>query len=153
MQHSYLWGLIVKKTCTSFLNDAQSLTTYGCALWCSQIVYIRHCSLNTQTTFYFATECSDVTAFVEGVCMSQHFRTWPDSWPGLGSVSYSGCSVVPSVTDKRTIVSVTLLFYSTSKSLLIVPVFVFINLHWADCVFVFCGLSACYKTLKLKKMK
>ena len=25
-----------KKMCTSFLNDAESLTTYGCALWCSQ---------------------------------------------------------------------------------------------------------------------
>jgi len=26
-----------KKICTSFLNDAESLKTYGCALWCNQI--------------------------------------------------------------------------------------------------------------------
>jgi len=26
-----------EKICTSFLNDGESLTTYGCALWCSQI--------------------------------------------------------------------------------------------------------------------
>jgi len=26
-----------EKICTSFLNDAKSLTTYGCVLWCSQM--------------------------------------------------------------------------------------------------------------------
>jgi len=53
-----------EKICTSFLNAAESLTTYGCALSCSQIVYIRPYSLNTTTAFYFATKCSDVTVFV-----------------------------------------------------------------------------------------
>jgi len=83
---------------TSFLNDAESLTTYGCVLWYSQIIYIRPYSLNIITAFFFATECSDVTAFVwervHATILS--YVTWP--WPGLQSVSYSGCSVVPSVT-------------------------------------------------------
>jgi len=43
------------KICTCFSKDAESLTTYGCALWCSQIVYIRTYSFNT-TAFYFVTE-------------------------------------------------------------------------------------------------
>jgi len=55
-----------EKICTSFWKDAESLTTYGCALWCSQIVYIRPYSLSTTTAFYFATECSDVTVLVWG---------------------------------------------------------------------------------------
>ena len=58
-----------EKMCTSFLNDAESLTTYGCAPWCSQIAYIRPSSMNTTTA-----ECSDVS---EGVCMLQYFRTLP----------------------------------------------------------------------------
>jgi len=55
--------------------------------------------LNTTTAFYFVTECSDVTVFVGGrVYATTHFYfTWP--WPGFDSVSYSGCSVVPSVTS------------------------------------------------------
>jgi len=42
--------------------------------------------------------------FVWGRAMSQgllSYCTW--SWPGLDSVSYSGCSVVSSVTGYRTI--------------------------------------------------
>ena len=31
---------LLKKMCICFLNDEESLTTYGCALWCIQIVYI-----------------------------------------------------------------------------------------------------------------
>ena len=87
-----------EKMCTSFLNDAESLTSYGCAPWCSQIVYICPYSLNTTTAFYFATECLDVTVFVWGRTHATmlSYITWP--WPGLDSVSYSGCSVVPSVT-------------------------------------------------------
>ena len=59
----------------------------------------------TTTPFYFVTECSDVTVLVWGrVKATAHsYFTWP--WPGLDSnsyhaifVSYSGCSVVPSVT-------------------------------------------------------
>jgi len=64
-----------EQMCTSFLNDAESLTTYGCALWCSPIVYIRAYSLNTIIAFYFVTECSDVAVFFGGVCMSQHIRS------------------------------------------------------------------------------
>jgi len=39
-------------TSTCFSKDAESLTTYGYVLWCSQIVYTRHYSLNTIITFY-----------------------------------------------------------------------------------------------------
>ena len=46
-----------EKICTCFLNDAKILITYGCVLWCSQIVYIRSYSLNITTTFYFVIEC------------------------------------------------------------------------------------------------
>jgi len=45
----------------------------------------------------FATECSDlvfVWGHVHATILS--YCTWP--WPGLDSVSYSGCSMVPSVT-------------------------------------------------------
>jgi len=42
-----------EKICTSFLNDAESLKTYGCALWCSQIVYILPYSLNIYITAAF----------------------------------------------------------------------------------------------------
>jgi len=88
-----------EKICTSFLNDAESLTTYGCALWCSQIVYILPYFLNTTTAFYFATECSEGTVFIWGRVHTTilSYFTWP--WPGLDSVSCSGCSAVPSVTD------------------------------------------------------
>jgi len=98
MQHTYLWGLIEKKICTCFLNDTKNLTTYGYALWCSQIVYIRPYSLNTTTAFYSVTECSDSTVSVWGhVYTTTHsYFTWP--WPRLDSVSYFGCSIVPSVT-------------------------------------------------------
>ena len=84
-----------EKIRASFLNDADSLTTCGCALSCSQIVYIRPYSLNTTSAFYFATECSDVTVFdwgrVHDTILS--YFTWP--WPGLDSVSCSGRGVVP----------------------------------------------------------
>ena len=42
---------LLRKMCTCFLKDAQSLTTHGCAVWCSQVVYIRPYSLNTTTSF------------------------------------------------------------------------------------------------------
>ena len=91
---AFLWNL------RTFFNDT-GLATYGCALWCSQIVYICSDSLNTATAFYCATECSDgrkphftlwqsartLQCLFEGVCMPQ----------GWTLVSYSGCSVVPSV--------------------------------------------------------
>jgi len=87
-----------------FLNDAKNLTTYGCTLWCSQIVYIRPYSFNTATAFYFATECSNVTVFVWGRVHAAIVPYFTCLWPGLDSISYSGCSVVPSVTGERTIV-------------------------------------------------
>jgi len=48
-----------EKMCTCFLNDGRSPAIHGCALWCSQIVYIRS-SLNITTPIYFVTECPDV---------------------------------------------------------------------------------------------
>ena len=86
-----------EKIYTTFLNNAEILTTHGYVLWCSHIVYISPYSLNTTTTFDFMIECSDVAAFVWGrvqATILPHF-TW--LWPGLYSVSYSGCSVMQSV--------------------------------------------------------
>jgi len=88
-----------EKMCTCFLKDAESLTTYGCVLWCSLFIYNLSYSLNTTIAFYFVTECSDVKVFVRlrGChATTQSYFTWP--WPVLDSASYSGCSVVPSVT-------------------------------------------------------
>ena len=89
----------LKRNVTCFLKDAESLATYGWALYCSKIVYIRLYSLNPTIAFYFLTECSDVTVFVRlrafHATAHSHF-TWP--WPMLDSASYSECSVVPSVT-------------------------------------------------------
>jgi len=67
-----------EKMRTSFINNAESLTMYGCALWCRQIVYICPYSLNTTTAFYSVTECSDVTVFLRTcACIPQHIRTLP----------------------------------------------------------------------------
>jgi len=89
-----------EKIYTTFLNDTEILTTYLCVSWCIQIVYFRPYCLNTTTTeIYLVTECSDVAVlFVWGRVQATILPcfTWP--WPGLDSVSYSGCSVVPSVT-------------------------------------------------------
>jgi len=49
---------------TCFLNGAQSLKTYGCALGCSQIIHICLYSLNTTTGFFFVTEGPDITVLV-----------------------------------------------------------------------------------------
>jgi len=60
-----------EKTISYFSKDAVgNLTTYGCVLWCSQIVYIRPYSLNTTTTFYFVTECSDIQIHIAVECCS-----------------------------------------------------------------------------------
>ena len=67
-----------ENTSPCFWKDAEGLKTYGCVLWCSQIVYIRPYSLNTTTVFYFVTECSDIAVFVRlRVCTSQCLRTLP----------------------------------------------------------------------------
>jgi len=42
------------------LKDAESLTAYGCALLCCQLVCIGPYSMNTTIAFYFVTECSAV---------------------------------------------------------------------------------------------
>ena len=96
------------KMCTCFSKDAASLTIYGCALWCSQIAYIRAYSFNNTTAFYFVTEGPDVpvlvwgcvycaghNAFVLHLALARvelYFLT-------CDNVSYSGCSVVPIVTS------------------------------------------------------
>jgi len=54
------------KMCTCFSKDAETPTTYGCALWCSQILYIRAVSFNNTTAFYFVTEGPDVPVLVWG---------------------------------------------------------------------------------------
>jgi len=84
-----------EKICTTFLNDAEILTTCGFVFWCSQIFYIRPYCLNIATAFYIMTECSDVAVFFS-VWGCVHatilpYFTWP--WPGLDSVFYFGCSV------------------------------------------------------------
>ena len=43
-------------TSTCFSKDAENLTTYGYVLCCSQIVCIRHYSLNTIIAFYSVIE-------------------------------------------------------------------------------------------------
>jgi len=53
-----------EKMCTCFLNGEKSLTTYGCMLHCSQIVYVRPYSLGTTTTFYFVNKSLDITVLV-----------------------------------------------------------------------------------------
>ena len=52
-----------EKMFTCFLNDGKSPKIHGCALWCSQIVYIRP-SLSTTTPIYFMTECPVVPVMV-----------------------------------------------------------------------------------------
>jgi len=93
-----------EKMYTTFLNDAEILRTYGCVLWCSQIVYIHPYSLDTTTAFDFVTECLALQCLfgwgrVQATILP--YFTWP--WPGLDSVSYSECSVVPSATGYWTI--------------------------------------------------
>jgi len=46
-------------TSTCFSKDAENLTTYGYVIWCSQIVGIRHYSLNTITAFCSVIEWSN----------------------------------------------------------------------------------------------
>ena len=77
-----------EKTCTCFLNDAETPTMYGCALWCSQNVYtsIRSYSMNTTTTFYFVTECPDVTVLVWGDMQVTTHSYFTRPWPGLDSI-------------------------------------------------------------------
>jgi len=41
-------------------EDAESLTTYGCVLLCSQIACIRPYPLKTTITFYSVNECSNI---------------------------------------------------------------------------------------------
>jgi len=80
---------------TSFLNDAESLTTYDYTIWCSQKVCIRPYSLNIA---FHPRLSARMLVFVWGRVRATilSYFTWP--WPGLDSVSYSGCSIVPCVT-------------------------------------------------------
>ena len=45
-----------ENTRTCFSKDAENLTMYGYVLWCSQIVCIRHYSLNTIIVFHSVNE-------------------------------------------------------------------------------------------------
>jgi len=51
-------------TSTCFSKDAENLTTYGCVLWCNQIVCTRHYSLNTIIAFYSVIEWSNFAVSV-----------------------------------------------------------------------------------------
>jgi len=87
---------------TCFSTDAESLTAYGCALWCSQIVYIRTYSFNNTTAFSFVTEGPDVPVLVWGRvhCAGHNALARVELYFSHAIfVSYSGCSVVPIVTS------------------------------------------------------
>jgi len=49
---------LLRKYLYLFLERCRNLTTYGYVLWCSQIVCIRHYSLNTTIAFYSVNEWS-----------------------------------------------------------------------------------------------
>jgi len=86
-----------EKIYTTFLNDAEIVTCVF-VLWCSQVVYIRPYCLNTTTAFYIVTECLDVAVlFRLRVCAGHNTSVLYLALTRLDSVSYSGCSVVPSV--------------------------------------------------------
>ena len=53
-----------ENTHTCFSKDAENLTTYGYVLWCSQIVCVRHYSLNTIIAFYSVIEWSNFAVSV-----------------------------------------------------------------------------------------
>jgi len=53
-----LLRLCYENTRPCFSKDAENVTTYGYVLWCSQIVCIRHYSLNTIIAFYSVNEWS-----------------------------------------------------------------------------------------------
>jgi len=75
------------KMCTCFSKDAGSLTTYGCALWCSRIVYIRTYFFDNTTAFYFVTEGPDVPVLVWGHVQATTHSCFTWYWPGLDSIS------------------------------------------------------------------
>jgi len=56
--------LCYENTRTCFSKDAENLTTYGCVLWCSQIVCIRPNFLNTTIAFYTVNDWSKFAVFV-----------------------------------------------------------------------------------------
>jgi len=139
--------------CTSFLHDAESLTTYGSMLWCIQIVYIRPYSLNTTTAFYFATECSDVTVFIcLRVCgCNNNFVLYVAlTRVGLSVLLRMQCCTkcygLENNSVKCPCCSTSNL--ATNRSV----VSVFINLHCAGCVCVCILWTSCLsQNLKIKK--
>ena len=58
LRHCYV------NTSTYFSKNAENLITYGYVLWCSQIVCIRHYSLNTIIAFYSVIEWSNFAVSV-----------------------------------------------------------------------------------------
>ena len=71
---------------TCFSKDEESLTTFGCVLWCSRIVCIRPYSFNTTTTFYFMNECSNiaVSLWLKARRVTTHSHvTWTRPLKGL----------------------------------------------------------------------
>ena len=84
-----------EKMCTSFLNDAESLKTCGCALGLYSSLFFEHYNR------ILLCEWSDFTVFVWERVYATIFSyfTWP--WPGLDLVPYSGRGVMPSVMGQR----------------------------------------------------
>ena len=73
---------LYETTSTCFSKDAESLTTYGYVLWCSQIVCIRPYFLNTIIAFSFVNECSNfvVSVWLMACHATTHSHfTW--TWP------------------------------------------------------------------------
>jgi len=97
-QHSYLWGLVVKKyvaylvpeRCRKshnvWLRALESvLFLFIFVLWTSQPHFSLRLSVRTLVFVWGSVHATILSCF-----------TWP--WSGLDSVSYSGCSLVTSVT-------------------------------------------------------
>ena len=65
-KHDSAWLLfaLLRKYKYLFLENAENLTTYGCVLWCSQIVSSRHYSLNIRIAFYSVNEWSNFAVSV-----------------------------------------------------------------------------------------
>ena len=112
--------VLLWKICINFLNDAESLTTYGCVLWCKQIVYSRPYSSNTTTAFYFTTDCSDVTVFVRlraCVCHNAfvlHLAIY-QGWTQCPTLQQSCTKFYGLANNSVKEVTVTLLFYLRTR--------------------------------------
>jgi len=136
-----------EKIYTTFLNDSEILTTCDCMLWCSQIVYIRPSSLNTTTTFYFVTECSEVAVFYRFRVCACHNTSVPYlalTRVGLSVLLWMECytKCYGLVNNSVRKVSATLLFYLQTPYEFFCCVCFYQSALCRLCVFVLCALSS-----------